>query len=265
MGSQASNDSFSQDQGSKKIPLMQLVCTNCTMSLIPLDPSSQMRAVVISDTHLGKYYPAESTIQKLFNFVTKIVKENNANYVFWLGDIFDTKARKEIEVGQKFIDTFSTFQVPIHFISGNHDRFLYKKLNVHGSINYCPSKIMKIISPITKQALFFGHDLGNAYKLSNIEVPSFIWSNKIAQKKMIKLENWFIIGHTHFLYMNKAKRIASLAPFSVDMNNFCYGLVVDGEKRFEISFHSLETESNIASKVKKIQGNQNDDCEEINQ
>lgn len=262
MGSCQSSDLYSsQDQKGGKIPLMELVCTNCPMNNIALDQTTKLKAVIIADSHLGKIYPVEPTIPKLLKYVQKVVDDNNANCVFWLGDIFDTKAKNEIQAGQKFIDTFSSFSVPIHFVSGNHDRFLYKKLNINGSIHYCPSKIMKIESQTAQESIFFGHDLGNSYKLSNQEVPSFIWSNKYAQKKIIPFDNWFIIGHTHFLYVNKEKKIASLAPFSVDLNTFCYGLIVDGENGFEVTFHNIQTKSSVASLVSRIEGGKNEEEE----
>lgn len=86
---------------------------------------------------------------------------------FLLGDIFDSKSIKDIRAEQQFIDTFSIFPVPFYFISGNYDRTLYKNLNIHGSIHYFQSKIMKIESKITKQPIFFAHDFGNSYIIVN--------------------------------------------------------------------------------------------------
>ena len=43
------------------------------------------------------------------------------------------------------------------------------------------------------------------------------------------MEDWLIIGHVHYTYLNEDKKIASLAPFSIDIKNFSYGLLIDDE------------------------------------
>lgn len=262
-----SSDAISQAY-QDKIPLMELICKHCDVTIVQYDIQNKLKAIVLTDVHFGKFFPASQSIPKLFNYLKKIVEMNNANIVFLLGDIFDVKAL-DVKDGQTFIDTFSSFPIPIHFISGNHDRIFYKKLNIHGSIHYCPTRVMKIESQITHKFLFFAHDFGNSYKLTKHEIQSFIWSNKRAQKKLMSLKDWLIIGHTHYLCINKEKRFASLAPFSFDLNKFCFCVVDEKEEEFELSFHSIEAESEVSFIVNKIEEENNyneekKDYEEVN-
>lgn len=242
------------------IPIMPLRNYRCDMKTIPASQTKGMRAIIITDTHLGKFQPAEPEIPKLYEYVKRIVDENSANLVFWLGDLVDIKADDRERVGQIFIDTFSKFPIPVQFISGNHDRGLYRRINVHGSMHYNPEKILKLESSSElSKPLFFAHDFGNPFKLSSLEVPSFLMSNKIAQGDKIDLDDWLITGHVHFTYMNENKKIASLAPFSFDFRNFSYGLVINDDDGFKFSFHKLDAEKSVASLVKKLEGNKNED------
>lgn len=258
------NDIEQEEQGRIEIcsiPIMPLRNINCDMIKIPSNKTKGMRAVVITDTHLGKFKYAKPSIPILFDELKKIVEDNNSNCIIWLGDTIDIKAEDRNIVAQDFLDTFSEFPVPIRFISGNHDRGLYKRLNVHGSIHYFHHKIMKIESS-TGDPIFFSHDFGNSFRISNPDVPSFIWSNKIAQQKLIPIDNWLIIGHVHTLYVNNEVKIASLAPFSIDIQSYCYALVNDSENGFDISFHKLKTKSNIADIVKKIETQKNSNVDD---
>lgn len=242
------------------IPIMELRNYRCDMKTFPSSQTKGMKAIVITDTHLGKFFPAEPSIPKLFNYIKQIADENSANLIIWLGDLVDIKAADRERVSQIFIDTFSKFPIPIQFISGNHDRGLYRRINVYGSMHYNPEKIIKFeSSSMLAGPIFFAHDFGNPYRISNLDVPSFLMSNKIAQAEKISMDDWLIIGHVHYTYLNENKKIASLAPFSIDIRNFSYGLLIDDEDGFKFSFHELKMKSNLASLIDKIENGKNDD------
>lgn len=250
MGCNSSEPSLSYDKSTNNqvinnnhaedIPLMELRNTECHVKKIHSNQTAGMRAIVISDTHLGKFSPAEPHIPKLFEYLNKIVEDNSATIIFWLGDIFDIKAENRQQNGQLFIDLFSQFQVPIQFISGNHDRSLYHKLNVHGSMIYNREKILKIRSQSPNEiSLFLSHDFGNSFRVKNEDVPSFLISNKIAQKNFIKSDDWVLTGHVHFTYINEKNKIASISPFSFDLDCFSYCLITDNSNGFNFSFHKF--------------------------
>ena len=249
-----------QNDSNGDIPLMQLRNFFCDMAVFPSNKTKGIRAIIITDSHLGKFMPARPQIPRLYDYLQKVVNENNANIVFWLGDMVDIRADDRENIGQLFIDTFSKFPIPIEFISGNHDRGLYRRIKVYGSMHYNPEKIIKLESSSgLGNPLFFAHDFGNPYRLSNLEVPSFLKSNKVAQRDKIGPDDWLIIGHTHFTYLNEEEKIASLAPFSFDFRNFSYGLVIDEEDGFKFTFHKLQRQCNVASLVKAIEEGKNEE------
>lgn len=247
-------DDNQQVQKFGNIPLMPLRNYQCDLHIIPSSQTKGMRAIVITDTHLGKFFPGEPNIPILYNYLKDIVTENSANVIFWLGDMIDYRAQDRENLGQKFLDAFSEFAIPIQFISGNHDRGIYRRLRVHGSMHYIQTKLLKIESPSTSnRPIFFAHDFGNPFKLSYEEIQSFLVTNKIAQRSKISPQDWLITGHTHATYVDENLKVASLAPFSIDMKSFCYGLLVENGGGFDMSLHKLETKNSIESKVQMIE------------
>lgn len=82
MGCNSSN-LVQQEYQQSKIPLMKLDCTECDITQIPLDGISNIKAIIVTDSHLGRFYPAETSIPKLFNHMKKVIELSGANCVFF--------------------------------------------------------------------------------------------------------------------------------------------------------------------------------------
>lgn len=87
-----------------------------------------MKFLFLTDTHIRNNSPKsrlddfEEAIEKKFYEISKIIKDNNIDYVLHGGDLFD-RPDVSVKTVSKFGNILKDLGVPIFIISGNHDIF----------------------------------------------------------------------------------------------------------------------------------------------
>lgn len=85
-----------------------------------------LRLLFFTDTHIRGSTPKNrkdnfvESLERKFNEISKIIRDNNVDFVLHGGDLFD-RPDVSISIVSKFAKILDNIQVPIYLISGNHD------------------------------------------------------------------------------------------------------------------------------------------------
>lgn len=85
-----------------------------------------MKLLFFTDTHIRGITPKNrkdsfiDTIEQKFIEISKIIKENDVDFVLHGGDLFD-RPDVSISIVSKFANILNKINIPIYLISGNHD------------------------------------------------------------------------------------------------------------------------------------------------
>ena len=94
-----------------------------------------MKLIYISDSHIRGSTPKSRTdefpesLWNKFCELDKFIKEKNINAVLNGGDLFDT-ADPSTGVVNRYVELFSSWQIPIYSVIGSHDKFGYNDSTV---------------------------------------------------------------------------------------------------------------------------------------
>lgn len=177
------------------------------------------KAILISDIHFGMKNSNQENLDEqknyFYNWFFKLLKKENPDYLFMLGDLFDNRSTLNIQVMNVAIDIFKTIatdmNIPIIMIAGNHDIFM-KSTNDINSI--------KIFSHIPNIQVYENPVQLNFFDKKCLFVP---WINDKKEESAFYLKNKseYLFCHTEFqdTFFNSYVKIVDGVNFD-DIKNY---------------------------------------------
>jgi hypothetical protein len=131
------------------------------------DLKSKIKFAHLTDLHLGAMYDK--------NFVEKLVKliktENNIEFIVITGDIVDGN----IKLSKEILNPFDSINIPIYYITGNHEEYTNKKENLDIIHNSKIKHLQNTFITINENINLIGID--------------FNWNEYQSKQELIKIKN----------------------------------------------------------------------------
>lgn len=195
-------------------------------SFVYVPPSGKtMKALLVSDCHLGAYVQIDVAINLLIDSINALIESENATVLFILGDLVDG-TQNEV-VYKNVLQELTKITIPVYVIGGNHDREFLSLTKWPSGTNVTVTEALTIQMTASLPGkpdikVFLAHDLLNNYRVRDPHAFFFIDWIKKGCRKYIKPEDWLITGHTHTGLISHASRIACVGQFSPEIKAFGY-------------------------------------------
>lgn len=188
-------------------------------------------ALLLSDFHVAddsSSYFSSRAIEETLAFLPILIKEEQPNQIFLLGDIFHGSVSYGSYV-ELILSSLLKIKQPVYVIGGNHDREVIFKSAEYWSkqnLHIFPDYFLKVQTK-NGMTIWLTHDGGNGYWLDKTQVPDFI--NSLKQAYGINKSEWMITGHTHFPVVIEDVKVASLGCFNLEGHNqpLSYGKLIE--------------------------------------
>jgi len=205
-----------------------LVPKNVIIEYEDIRYSGDFRALLISDLHIGFCQPVEEGKYSLFLKIKDLITDENANYVFILGDIVHFRFYRFVDSWISFYNLLDTIGTPICIIPGNHDRYMHGMVNFfsrYRNVSIINKELLRIFVNDSPIPLILGHDLKNDKKVHGDDLVRSWFSMLRSLFSFIPQESLMIVGHTHETVVSDDQLTYSISPFSYDLGYYEYGIV----------------------------------------
>jgi len=201
---------------------------------------NNFKGLVISDCHLMKSLPISLSLPAFIKDIKHLIDTESPTCMFILGDQIQGGIAESHHFFAQFCTYLDCLGIPVFIIAGNHDRnVIHRYRNSHKSkVQVIKQHVMCIENQNapdgTPKRLFFAHDFHDHPRLNPSEVVPWIRECKRVFSDIIDPEDFLFTGHTHTSVAVFNERFASVAPFSIDLNQRYYAIITM-EPEFRIS------------------------------
>lgn len=202
-----------------------LVNTTVTSYPLPVDKSSPMRILLISDTHLGASVDVSKAIDLYMKALVDVIKAERITHVCHLGDLVDGSLSNGTAVLGVVLQKMADLKIPVWAIGGNHDREFFNDLKIDKIPGVTPLRELAMTIESGSDKVFLAHDLANNYRVRDQFAYSFISWIKEGCKAYIKPTDWLVCGHAHTGLLSHASKLACVGQFSPEIGAFGYGVL----------------------------------------
>lgn len=212
--------------------------TKTSVFSVPSVISDGINALVVSGQDFGRTLPLTRAIPQFMKSLLSVVKRNQINCLFFLGDLVYVDDGSESAVVTATMKTviaaLEELPIPVYIMGGERDRVLLwqmKYTNPGSNVRVVYDYAIKIGVPGASDVknVFLTYDLMNPVPVRYDQADEFTHALKRAFYMDIQERDYLVVGHPKGYAVNEAKKYASIKNWSVDHHRTGYAIVTREE------------------------------------